>query len=423
MSYSAGPASAISTGGGSHDALDRPEHDLAVLGVDDDRLAGPELLPQDALRQGVLDVALDGTAQGTGAQRGVVALLGQVVLGRVGELEGEALAEELRLQPPHHQVDDLDDLGPGQLVEHDGVVDPVQELGAEVLLERLVHLLLHLLVRHRLAGLLEADGGLAEVGRAQVGRHDDDGVLEVDRAPLGVGEAPVLQDLEQGVEDVGVGLLDLVEEHDRERLAADGLGELATLLVAHVAGGRAHQPGHGVLLHVLGHVELDEVALVAEEELGQRLGQLGLAHARGAQEDERAAGALGVLEAGPGAADGLGDGLDGVLLADDPLVQLLLHPEQLGRLLLGELVDGDARPHGQHLGDGLLVDLVEEVDALGLPVGLLGDLAVEQGLLLVAQLGRLLELLVLDRRFLLLADGGDLLLELLVVGRASSSAA
>jgi hypothetical protein len=113
------------------------------------------------------------------------------------------------------------------------------------------------------------------------------------------------------------------------------------------------------------------------------------------------AGALGVLEAGPGAADGLGDRLDGVLLADDPLVQLVLHAQELGGLLLGELVDGDAGPHGEHLGDGLLVDLVEEVDAGGLDLDLLGLLLAEQLLLLVAQAAGLLEVLGLDGLLLL----------------------
>jgi hypothetical protein len=43
---------------------------------------------------------------------------------------------------------------------------------------------------------------------------------------LGIREVPVLQDLEERVEHVGMGLLDLVEEDDRERLAPDGLGQL-----------------------------------------------------------------------------------------------------------------------------------------------------------------------------------------------------
>ena len=116
---------------------------------------------------------------------------------------------------------------------------------------------------------------------------------------------------------------------------------------------------------------LISACLVAEEELGERLGQLGLPDAGGAEEDERAARALRVLEAGAGAADGLADGLDGVLLADDPLVQLVLHAEELLGLLLGELVDGDAGPDREDLGDGLLVDLVEQVDAGRLDLGLL----------------------------------------------------
>ena len=167
-----------------------------------------------------------------------------------------------------------------QLVEDDHLVDAVEELRAEVVLQRLVHLLLHPLVGHGLARLGEADRRLAQVGGAEVGGHDEHGVLEVDRAALGVGEAAVLQDLQQRVEDVGVGLLDLVEEHDRERLAAHRLGELAALLVADVAGGRADEAADRVLLHVLAHVELDQGALVAEEELGERLGELGLPDAR-----------------------------------------------------------------------------------------------------------------------------------------------
>ena len=74
----------------------------------------------------------------------------------------------------------------------------------------------------------------------------------------------------------------------RERLAPHGLGELAALLVADVAGGRADEAADRVLLHVLGHVERDERLLVAEEELGERLGQLGLPDAGRAEEDERA---------------------------------------------------------------------------------------------------------------------------------------
>jgi len=129
---------------------------------------------------------------------------------------------------PHHpldqQVDDLGDLFLGQLVEHDDLVDAVQELGPEAALQVLVHLLLHLLVRDGLVGLAETRP--QALRRSAVPRLDVMMItvfLEVDRAPLGASvETTVLQDLEERVEHVGVRLLDLVEEHDRERLAPHG---------------------------------------------------------------------------------------------------------------------------------------------------------------------------------------------------------
>ena len=133
-------------------------------------------------------------------------------------------------------------------------------------------------------------------------------------------------------------------------------------------------------------------------------------------------GPLGILEAGPGAADGLGHGLDGVLLADDPLVQLVLHAQQLGRLLLGQLVDRDARPVGQDVGDDFLVDHIEQVDTLGPPLLLLGGLPLEQLLLPLAELLGLLEVLLLDGQLLVLTDPGEVILDGLVIRRGRHAA-
>jgi hypothetical protein len=48
-----------------------------------------------------------------------------------------------------------------------------------------------------------------------------------------------------------------------------------------------------VLLAVLAHVDADHGPLVVEEELGQRLGELGLADAGGTEEEERCRSAVG----------------------------------------------------------------------------------------------------------------------------------
>jgi hypothetical protein len=124
-------------------------------------------------------------------------------------------------------------------VEHDDLVDAVEELGTEGALELLHDPILHLLVGQLLVGTCgEPDGrALLDVPGSQVRGHDDDRVLEVHLVALRVREVPVFQDLEQGVEHVGMGLLDLVEQDDRERLSPDGLRQLAALLVPHVAGG------------------------------------------------------------------------------------------------------------------------------------------------------------------------------------------
>ena len=110
-------------------------------------------------------------------------------------------------------VDDPAEVRRLQGAEPDDVVDAVDELRPEEVL------------------------GIA----GQVRGHDEHDVGEVDRAALAVGEPAVVEHLQQEVEHLGVGLLDLVEQHHGVGAAPDRLGELATLVVAHVAGGRADQ--------------------------------------------------------------------------------------------------------------------------------------------------------------------------------------
>ena len=174
-----------------------------------------------------------------------------------------------------------------------------------------------------------------------------------------------------------------------------------------------------MLLPVLGHVDPNHVLFGVKEELGEGAGQLGLAHAGGTQEEEAADGPLGVAEAGAGATDGVGHGDDGLLLADDALVQPILHVEQPLGLLLQELTGGDAGPLGDELGyvlrlhhhvalaptqvaAPLLLIALLELEALRFgPGGLCIVGALDSGLLLVLQpSGATLQLLDLWREAL-----------------------
>ena len=128
-------------------------------------------------------------------------------------------------------------------------------------------------------------------------------------------------------------------------------------------------------------------------------------------------GRFGILDPRAGAADRLGGRHDRLVLADHALVQLVLHPDQLLRLGLGQLEDRDPRPHRDDVRDLVLADLGLLLRLLGAPVLLELLLLLRQLALLVAQRRGLLELLRLDRVLLVGAHPLDLVLELAVARR------
>ena len=89
----------------------------------------------------------------------------------------------------------------------------------------------------------------------------------------------------------------------------------------------------------------------------------------GPEEQERADGAPRILDPGATAQDGVGDQVDGLVLADHPLVQDLGQAEQLLALALLEATHGDAGPAGDDVGDLLLGDDLPQQPAPPLPGG------------------------------------------------------
>ena len=320
--------------------------------VHDDALALAELALQQTARQLVLDAPLDRAAQGARAEGRIVALVHERLARRPRERDGDAALGQPPPRLGRQHLHDAGQLRPRERLEHDRLVDAVQELRAEALAQGALHRFPQLRARAAvLAAPREAEREALLRARAQVAGHDDDRVAEVHRAPVAVREPPVVQDLQQRVEDVGMRLLDLVEQDDAVGAAAHALGEAAALVVAHVARRRARQAADRVALLVLGHVQPDHGLLVVEEALRERLGQLRLAHARGAEKDEGADGAARILEARAGAAHGPGEGGDGAVLPDHALVQQVLEAQQLLALALPEAGHGDARHLAHERGD------------------------------------------------------------------------
>ena len=268
--------------------------------------------------------------------------------------------------------------------------------------------------------LLVLAGKLGDGLGTHVRRHDDDRVLEGHLATLTVSQTAVVKHLQQHVENIRMGLLHLVEQDHGVRTTAHGLGELAALVVAHVSRRRTDQTLDAELLHVLRHVDTHERTLVIEQALGQRLGELGLAHAGGAQEEEAADGLVRIGETRTAATHGRGDSGDRLVLADDALMQLALQALQLVELALHHLGDGHTGPSAHDLGDLIGGHLLVQALAVLLLLRLERGLGILNLLLQardhgVAQLGRTAQVAIARRALLFALGLIELALELLHV--------
>ena len=164
-----------------------------------------------------------------------------------------------------------------------------------------------------------------------------------------------------------------------------------------------------MLLHVLRHVEPDQSLLRAEQEVRQGASHLGLAHTGRSQEEEGTHWTVGTLEPRPRPAYGPSQSSNGLVLADDALVQPFLDTHQLGHLLLLDGHHGNPRPFGDNaldvfLGHRAAAGVVQIELLLNRPQVFQGDA------LLVAIDLRLFELIVGDGRFHASHDHLDLLL-------------
>lgn len=119
--------------------------------------------------------------------------------------------------------------------------------------------------------------------------------------------------------------------------------------VCKVPSSCAGEAGDGAGANVLGHVDADEHVVVAKELLGEGFGELRLADARGAQEEEGARRLLGVAGARARPDHGVGHGADRLVLADHALLQRPGQVQQPLPLVLAQLRHGDTRPHTHDL--------------------------------------------------------------------------
>src|ERR1700680_4166524 len=174
--HSVGPAIIGSTPGRSR--ADRAhvafllEYQLRAAAAYAYSIPGHELVAQDALRKRILDLLLDRALQRPRAVHRIEARLADQIARLVIQVE-----LHIAIEHPPPQVVELDfhdraNLLGAQRMEHDDVVDAVDELGPEVLLHGLHHGSFH-------ARVVAFPGHFLDRLRAQVRGHDDDRVAEI----------------------------------------------------------------------------------------------------------------------------------------------------------------------------------------------------------------------------------------------------
>ena len=68
----------------------------------------------------------------------------------------------------------------------------------------------------------------------------------------------VVQNLQQNVEHIRMGLFYLVKKDDTVGIAADFFAELTALVISYISRRRAYHFGHAVLLHIFGHIHANQ---------------------------------------------------------------------------------------------------------------------------------------------------------------------
>ena len=262
---------------------------------------------------------------------------------------------DTRADPAELQFDDLNQHVVGNRIVRDHL-DAAEERG----LERLVQLRTQQLgqrvgIRQRFRRLIQAS--LHHGSRADIRREDDQRMPEVDLTPFGIVERAFVEHLKEHFQHIGVRLLDLVEQDNRVRIAPHGFGQHTAFAVAHISRRRALQARDAVRFLVLAHVDRDELALAAVEDIGERQRRFGLADARRPHEQEHTARLVRILEIRAGCAHALCDRIERMVLADDTLTEQVVQAQYGADLVLDHAAERDACPASHDRGDDVPVHL------------------------------------------------------------------
>src|SRR5690348_9785241 len=113
-------------------------------------------------------------------------------------------------------------------MEDDYLINTVDKLWSEAFLtEPLPDMTLHLIFIHPLV--------FVQPALPNVTGHNNNGIFEIYCSPLSIGETPIIEQLQQDIENLWCSLLNLVKQDHAIRLTTHHFGQLPALFVANIA--------------------------------------------------------------------------------------------------------------------------------------------------------------------------------------------
>src|SRR5699024_9953399 len=190
-----------------------------------------------------------------------------------------------------------------------------------------------------------------KIGGTDIGSHDQDGVLKVYGPALGVCDPSVVQYLEQYVEHIRMGLLNLIKKDYRIGFSSYGFCKLSPFFISYISRRRSDQSGHRVFLHIFTHINTDHVLLVIKKCGGQSLSQLCLTYTGRSKEQEGTDRLGRILNTGFGTDNSVCYLCNAFVLSDHPFMKLLFQVKDLGTLPFRKFRHRDSRPPGNDPGN------------------------------------------------------------------------
>src|SRR5690606_9086925 len=154
-----------------------------------DRIAVANSALEDTRGERVLQIPLDHPLQRPGAVNRIIAPVREPFMRRAVEMQRDIPVCQKLLQMRDLDIDNRRHILAAQAMEDDLLIQPVQEFRAE----RGAHRLHHLMADQFVIGII----GICEILTAEVGGKDNQRVLEVDRTALTIGQATIIENLQQ----------------------------------------------------------------------------------------------------------------------------------------------------------------------------------------------------------------------------------